>query len=119
MVIWKPAAHACGYLMGMNFLQGVVFSGLMPCFLTMEYPFFLPKIFFLSRQLAMETPILLEATCRQMAFLGEITDRRLQEVLFSRHPLILHNLKRILGKEFLMAYHKYKANANIPAFFLQ
>lgn len=66
----------------------------------------------------MESPILLEATCRQMAFLGEITDKCLQEVLYSQHPLILHNLKMILGKEFLMAYHRYKINANIPTFFL-
>ncbi|XP_059076445.1 uncharacterized protein LOC131875787 [Cryptomeria japonica] len=52
-----------------------------------------------------------------MAFLGEITDMHLQEVLFSQHPLILHGLKRIMGKEFLMAYHRYRANANIPTFF--
>lgn len=53
-----------------------------------------------------------------MAFLGKISDKRLQSVLSLNHPMILHYVKRILGKQFVNAYHRYRANPDILTFLL-
>lgn len=66
----------------------------------------------------MGTLVLLESTKKQMAFLGEIMEKRLLMVLESKHPLILHVVRKILGSEFLWATHKCKVNLSIPTMFL-
>lgn len=42
---WTLAFHVCVYSIGMNYLQGVIFSSLMSFYLTMECPLFSIKQF--------------------------------------------------------------------------
>lgn len=66
----------------------------------------------------MDMPILLETTKRQMSFLGEIIDNKMQAILFSRYSLVLHATKRVLGEEFLKAFHRYRVNTDMTTMFL-
>lgn len=66
----------------------------------------------------MDTLILLESSKRHMSFLGEVFDKRLVAILAMGHPLAIHVVKTILGKEFLMAFHRHRVNTNVTAMFL-
>jgi len=45
-------------------------------------------------------------------------EKRLGLIFKSRHRLILHALKMVLGEEFLCSYHRYRVNTDVVAMFL-
>lgn len=53
-----------------------------------------------------------------MAFLGEITNKRLNTILRHRHLLVLCVIKSLLGEGFIMADNRYHVNSNISSMFL-
>lgn len=72
----------------------------------------------LSKKPSMDSNIKLVATKRQMAFLGPVMNKQLQQLSKISHPLLLDTICNILGVQFLIVEHRYRVNIDIPTHFL-
>lgn len=66
----------------------------------------------------MDTPIRLTSSKVQVAFLGKISDQRLQRMKWCKNPLIITTIKWVLDKDFIDDMDKYHVNTDISSHFI-
>ncbi|GLJ50589.1 hypothetical protein SUGI_1077650 [Cryptomeria japonica] len=66
----------------------------------------------------MDTPVRLCCTNRQMSFLGNISEKRLKQVFYAGHGMVVQVVQRISGDEFLKVEHHYRVNTDTYVIFV-